>query len=361
MSTKQINSSSSSLPLIHHQSILLSTGIQLSVRRCIPNITPNNNNNPLIILVHGFPDTSYGWRKIIQPLCQLTGCEVIAPDMRGYGETKCLVPDAVNDSSFQMENICNDLIALLDAVGARNAIYVGHDWGGTSVFNLTAHSCLPTSKYYRRVLAVASFCTPFFPSSSINPWPKLQQNPGRFAYQLYFHTQQAVDEFNSNPRLICNKIICPWNDAHHGMNLLANTSPDSKGVVTSTTTTTGNDTNGLLSKEELDMYTVQFTHSGFLNPMRWYRNIERNWQFNLKTIGVKINIPTLMVAAEHDIILTPSMTKMMPPHFENGMLTVVTVNDSGHWLLQEKPTECIEHLVKFVSSVVVKGRNNNKL
>jgi pimeloyl-ACP methyl ester carboxylesterase len=79
---------------------------------------------PPILLLHGFPDTHTVWRKQIDVLAQ-AGFRVIAPDMRGYGQTDA--PPHVHD--YAMEHLRGDVLALLDALGIDKVRLVGHDWG----------------------------------------------------------------------------------------------------------------------------------------------------------------------------------------------------------------------------------------
>lgn len=79
---------------------------------------------PLVILLHGFPDHSGVWEAQIHALAQ-AGFHVLAPDMRGYGSSD--KPEAVQ--AYALERLSEDVATLVRAVGARDAVVVGHDWG----------------------------------------------------------------------------------------------------------------------------------------------------------------------------------------------------------------------------------------
>jgi len=101
---------------------------------------------------------------------------------------------------------------------------------------------------------------------------------------------------------------------------------------------------------DLRMYVDQFRRSGFLNPLRWYRNVERNWRWNSARIKDKrVTMPALMVTAENDGILTPSMTKDMWKHCDD--LEIVHVQQSTHWILQEQPAECAKALCAWLNKL----------
>ena len=79
---------------------------------------------PAVLLLHGFPDTHVVWRKQVGPLVR-AGYRVIAPDLRGYGQTDA--PEAV--AAYRTEHLVADMLALLDVMGIQKARVVGHDWG----------------------------------------------------------------------------------------------------------------------------------------------------------------------------------------------------------------------------------------
>jgi len=83
---------------------------------------------PLVVLLHGFPDLGYAWRHQLEALAD-AGYHAVAPDLRGYGETDA--PAAVED--YSMFKMIGDVVGTLDALDARTAVLVGHDWGARIV------------------------------------------------------------------------------------------------------------------------------------------------------------------------------------------------------------------------------------
>ena len=82
---------------------------------------------PLVLLCHGFPESWYSWRHQFQPLAD-AGYHVVAPDMRGYGESD--KPEAIN--AYNQVEVVNDIIGLIPALGYETAVVFGHDWGGSN-------------------------------------------------------------------------------------------------------------------------------------------------------------------------------------------------------------------------------------
>jgi pimeloyl-ACP methyl ester carboxylesterase len=89
---------------------------------------------PLAILLHGFPEFWYGWRKQI-PALAAAGFRVWAPDQRGYNTSD--KPPRVSD--YRLDRLADDVAGLIEASGRRRAIVVGHDWGGAVAWWLAAN------------------------------------------------------------------------------------------------------------------------------------------------------------------------------------------------------------------------------
>ena len=88
-------------------------------------------DGPLIVLLHGFPEFWYGWRRQIAPLAA-AGFRVVAPDLRGYNLSS--KPDGV--AAYSADELAADIRGLIQERGAESALVVGHDWGGTAAWTL---------------------------------------------------------------------------------------------------------------------------------------------------------------------------------------------------------------------------------
>src|SRR5262245_61478100 len=85
---------------------------------------------PLVVLLHGFPETWYSWRHQLAALAD-AGYHAVAPDQRGYGQTDC----PAEPERYTMLHLVGDVIGLLDALGEERAVVVGHDWGAPVAWN----------------------------------------------------------------------------------------------------------------------------------------------------------------------------------------------------------------------------------
>ncbi|RKP11797.1 Alpha/Beta hydrolase protein, partial [Piptocephalis cylindrospora] len=252
-----------------------------------------------ILLCHGFPDLWYGWRYII-PLLVKAGYKVIVPDLPGYGQTE--QPKELENLTFA--HICEDLNALLDRLDIPTVTLLGHDWGGMVVWRMV-------NRYPKRIKAVISLCTPYTPANSqFVPLDKVIQAIPSFKYQQkLFATEEAVESFNENLEGFFQKIyqsgeapIVPYDEAH----------PTSSTTAPSTLILNDqvSDPSTVSPRPELDYYMEQFRPHGLYWPLGWYRTRKLNFDAD-KALERKIDRPCLMICAEKDQALPPSLTNGM--------------------------------------------------
>ena len=133
-----------------------------------------SGEGPLVVLLHGFPESWYSWRHQIEALSG-AGFRVVAPDQRGYGATDA--PEEIE--RYTLLDLVGDVIGLIDAVGGGRAIVVGHDWGAPVAW----HTALLRPD---RVLGVAGLSVPFTPRTPVSPMRMWREAFGDRFYQVYF-------------------------------------------------------------------------------------------------------------------------------------------------------------------------------
>ena len=282
--------------------------------------TAERGDGPPVILCHGFPELWYSWRHQLSAIAA-AGFRAIAPDMRGYGETDA--PPRVED--YRHEQICADLVGLLDAVGERQAVFAGHDWGGAIVWAMALH-------HPERVRAVAGVNTPFSPAGPVNPLEARTANPGRWDYQLYFQEPGVAEAeleadvertfrltFRSSDPADGFDVLAGSHDVRARGGWLAGYPADAERSV-------------MLSAEELDYFVQAFRRTGFRGGLNWYRNHE-----------------ALMVTAGKDPILTPDLAAGMErwiPRLSRGH-----IEQCAHWTQQEAPKALNPILVEWLRSL----------
>jgi len=289
-----------------------------------------------IVLCHGWPDLWFGWRKQIRFLSK-TGFRVIAPSLRGFGETEA--PEST--TSYGLDSITTDLAKLLDHLNIAKALFVGHDHGGSVVWRMCLY-------YPERVIAVASVCTPYVPPRDVFvPLKDIVTIIPQFQYQLYFNTNQAQHEFEKDPSFTFKVLL-------RGSKQKTNTNPPSdilymkNGPPLLQNIPPGIGIHPMLTKEEFDYYVAQYTKSGFRGGLNWYRTHKVNWEAE-KGLKRVINHPALIILAEYDVALPPQMANKMDSVVPN--LTKVIVKSANHWILQDFAEEVNNILMDWIGSL----------
>jgi len=299
-----------------------------------------------VLLVHGFPDSWYGWRHQIRPIAAC-GFHVLVPDQRGYGYT--VTPEQLmGPEHFAMEELCKDNLALLDAMGIHKAVFLGHDWGGSLVWNMCLH-------HPERCSAVGAVCTPFFANNPHkNPWVEMRrpEKVGRFDYQMWFQTAEAEAEWERDVSRALKLTIRGTSAEDVVMPADAELAAKPPTVKNGLFSGMPEDPprSAILTERDVAYYTRQFEASGLRGPMNWYRNVERNWQWNRSVAGLKVTQRALMITTgRDDILIAKAAHRLMPAHFEQ--LTFQHVEEAGHWVLQEQIDAVNQHIVQWLGSL----------
>ncbi len=141
---------------------------------------------PLVVLLHGFPELWYSWRHQLPALASV-GYHVVAPDLRGYGQTDA--PPAVE--SYSLLTMTADVVGLLDAMQVETAALVGHDWGAE-----IAWRCAQLSPH--RIAAVVALSVPYFPRPMI-PSQRMKQAVGNVFNLALYAQDPGVAEAELEP------------------------------------------------------------------------------------------------------------------------------------------------------------------
>src|SRR5712671_2780214 len=131
-------------------------------------------SGPLVVLCHGFPESSYSWRHQMAALAA-AGFHAVAPDMRGYGKSDR--PEAIDQ--YTIFHLVGDVVGLLDAFAMPSAVVIGHDWGAAIAWQVAR--LRPD-----RFRAVVSLSVPYRPRGPAHPTSLMPQTGDALFYQLYF-------------------------------------------------------------------------------------------------------------------------------------------------------------------------------
>ena len=287
---------------------------------------------PLVLMVHGFPESWYSWRHQLGPIAE-AGFTAAAIDVRGYGGS-----DKPGDvAAYSMEAITADVAGVAKVLQPdAPAILIGHDWGAPIVWN----SALSRPEAFKAVagLSVAFSGVPARPFTEI--FKEAFTDKGLFFYQAWFQAVGPAEaEAEADVRGFLRKFyyfIC--GDApprsgppkKHGATML-------EGLVDPQVFP------GWLSPADLDYYVGEFTASGFFGPISRYRNHERDFEWLQRFKGRKLDMPTLLIGGDKDPafngfgrIADPGA--MMRQH-ASDLRGVHVLPGCGHWTQQERPAE----------------------
>ena len=315
---------------------------QISQRRVETNgITLNvaeQGEGPLVLLLHGFPESWFSWRHQLGALAD-AGFRAVAPDMRGYGESH--KPHEIEE--YNQVEVVNDIIGLIPALGYENAIVIGHDWGAP-----TAWSC--ALNHPDAVSAVGALSVPFRPRGDSPPLPMLKAIfKDRFFYQLYFQEPgKAEAELERDPSQTIRKF---YHMASGEMNTSLLSEKPADADLLSDLPDPGAEMGDWISEEDVEFYATEFKKSGFRGPLSYYRNLDLTWELTAES-PKKIEQPALFVAGERDgvILMAADALKELPKHVTDLRVNQL-IPKIGHWTQQEAPEEVNELLIKFLKEV----------
>jgi pimeloyl-ACP methyl ester carboxylesterase len=302
---------------------------------------------PLVLLCHGFPESWYSWRHQIDALAA-AGFHVVAPDMRGYGNSDR--PEAVDQ--YTLLHLLGDVVGLLDALEAPDAVLVGHDWGANVAWQ--AGRLRPD-----RFRAIACLSIPYRPRGPARPTSLMAQNADSLFYQLYYQEPGVAEaEFEKDPASTIRTILYKGSGegaAAFSQAVARGDVPAVRGMVRRG----GGALEGVvpdirptwLSEADIAFYAGEFARSGFRGPLNYYRNHDRNWELMAAFDGMSVAVPALYLAGDEDMAFTaPGMAdyianlKQVVPTLKGFQM----LRGCGHWTQQERPAEVSAAIIDFL-------------
>jgi pimeloyl-ACP methyl ester carboxylesterase len=318
------------------QRVIEANGIRLHVAE--------QGAGPLVLLCHGFPESWYSWRHQLAALAA-AGFHAVAPDMRGYGRSD--KPDAIE--AYTLLHLVGDMVGLLDALGADQAVIAGHDWGAPVAW----HAALLRPDRFRAVIGLS---VPFRRQPPVAPTSLMPQTDDAIFYQLYFQKPGVAEaELERDVRDTVVKVL------FSGSGDMPRSSGGSAGF-------------GLVARDggflgrtrppdvlpawltaaDVDFYADEFKRAGFRGGLNWYRNIDRNQQLLAPFAGAKVTVPALFMAGERDLVLRfPGMDKVIAnltdyvPRLRGKMI----LPGCGHWIQQERADEVNAAMIDFLQQL----------
>jgi pimeloyl-ACP methyl ester carboxylesterase len=341
---------------------------------------------PCVLLLHGFPELAYSWRKVMLPLAE-AGFHVVAPDQRGYGRTTGWSADYDGDlHPFSILNAVRDALALVLALGNRSVVaVVGHDFGAS----VAAWCALIRPDVFRSVaLMSAPFAGPPalpFDTADRPASPGTAAEPDihqalahldrpRKHYQWYYSTHPANDDMWYCPQgghafmrgyFHYKSADWPGNQPHplkswsaeelaqmptyYIMDRDRNMAETVVPVMPSAEEIAAC---RWLPDEELTVYAEEYRRNGFQGGLNWYRSRTSGLSdAELRLFsGRTIDVPSMFIAGKSDW-----GTYQRPGNFERMQSTACTrmlgchlIDGAGHWVQQEQPAQVSAVLTDFL-------------
>jgi len=297
-------------------------------------------SGPLVLLCHGFPELWSSWRSQLAALAA-AGYRAAAPDMRGYGGTDA--PAEV--AAYTQLQLVADMVALVRALGEREVVIVGHDWGAPVAW----HSALLRPDLFR---AVVGMSVVFTSPSRVDLLSALRQQGINDFYMQYFQAPGVAEaelerDVGRTIRLI------HFNGSGDGPDRVAfGRIPAGKGCLDQLSEPARLPPR--LSEADIAEYVAEFSRTGFRGGLNWYRNIARSSELLAAWRGATIRQPSMFIAGARDDVLKfpgtrariDSLAQALP-----GLRGCHVLEGAGHWIQRERAPEVNELLLGFLRSL----------
>ena len=296
---------------------------------------------PLVVLLHGFPSSWYTWRHQLPALAQ-AGYRVVAPDLRGYGESD----KPANVEDYQISELTADVVGILDALGEEQAILVGHDWG-----------CLigwaAMLQYPERFQAFVAMSVPYGGRQQEPLTSTLEKAYGdNFYYILYFQEEGVAEaELDKDPRGFLSRVYTSP-ETPRDAPTLTDPKMSAGGLIPRLGAPT--ELPHWLTAEDLDYYVDQFKMSGFRGGINYYRNFDHFWELSQQLEEEKVHQPVLFMAGAQDPIIGGANADQLTALLQGGTTDLRKVHlfpNVGHWVQQEVVEETNAAIIEFLQGL----------
>jgi pimeloyl-ACP methyl ester carboxylesterase len=294
---------------------------------------------PLVLLVHGFPESWYSWRHQL-PVLAAAGYRAVAMDVRGYGRSS--KPASV--AAYRMLDLVEDNDAVVRALGEETAVIVGHDWGAT----IAASSALVRPEVFR---AVGLLSVPYAPPGGPRPSEVFAHMGGDEEFYVSYFQEPERAEAEIEPDV--RGWLAGFYAAFSADTMPAAPDPHfvSRGGKLRDRFPAGR-LPAWLSADDLDVYAGEFERTGMTGALNRYRNMDRDWADLAAFHGAPITQPSLFVGGALDASTTWLSDAIRAyPTTLPGLVSSHLLDGCGHWIQQERRAEVNEILTGWLASL----------
>lgn len=271
------------------------------------------------------------------PALAQAGYRVVVPDMRGFGKTEA--PQDI--AQYTIFHMVGDIVALVQALGEKQAVIIGHDWGAPVAW----HCAMLRPDVFPKVIAMS---VPHRLRGPAPPVAILQKQGLNNFYWCYFQTPGVAEaEFERDVSTTLRKII--YGFAAEGVDrenpLMV---PEGGGFLDRTRVPDG--LPSWMREEDVQVFIAEYTRTGFRGGLNWYRNLDRNWELTAPWEGARIEQPALFIAGTRDPVIAGKRGEAAIAGMRKAVPNVqeVMIEKAGHWIQQEKPADVNAAMVSFL-------------
>ncbi|WP_279247835.1 alpha/beta fold hydrolase [Candidatus Marimicrobium litorale] len=244
-----------------------------------------------VVLCHGFPHLWFSWHRQISALAD-AGYRVIAPDMRGMGQTEA----PAEPQAYDIEHITGDLLGLLDHAGIERAVFAGLDFGAFAIYDLAL-------RHPERVIAVIGLENPAAPhnpdESPLTEYRRMGE--AHFIHIEYFRVPPRADnELANQPRRFLHKVFHTLSGAGNYFDCFKH--PPGTSYIDAMAEPPALPWSWL-SDSEFEYFVSEYSRTGFTGGLNWYRSFDLKWAQRKPFEGTQSGVPAYFLGSEHDVDL----------------------------------------------------------
>jgi pimeloyl-ACP methyl ester carboxylesterase len=290
---------------------------------------------PAVLFCHGFPDTSYTWRRQMSAVAA-AGFRAIAPDMRGYGKSSA----PADATLYTPLHTAGDLVGLLDALNLPTAVLVGHDWGATHVWN--AALLRPD-----RFTAVCALSVPYVPRGDVSVFERMRKAGHESDFYMFEQIRPDADQIWADAAVTIPGALywasgsAPADTRWSPMQPARSLHRAAPGPLPS------------WAERDYVAHTIsEFKRTGFHGGLNYYRAAEPYFYLSGALKGAKITQPSFYITGKSD-----GMKELYPMTEDKlraglpGLRGVLEIDNVGHWVQHEASAQVSEQIVTFLRSI----------
>jgi pimeloyl-ACP methyl ester carboxylesterase len=290
---------------------------------------------PAVLFCHGFPDTSYTWRRQMKAIA-FAGYRAIAPDMRGYGRSSAPADAAL----YTPLHTAGDLVGLLDMLSIPNAVLVGHDWGASHAWG--AALMRPD-----RFKAVFCLSVPYVPRGDVSVFEKMRKSGHRDDFYMFDQIRTEADQIWADAAVTIPGVLywasgsAPADKRWSPLDPARSLHRPAPGVLPS-----------WAEADYVEHNVAEFRRTGFHGGLNYYRAAEPYFYLSAAWKGAQITQPSFYIGGKADGLkdlypLTADQLRTGLP----GLMGSLELDHVGHWVQHEASAEVSDRLVNFLRAV----------